>query len=145
MAAFLTSESADDLVQQMTTLDMIAPHTNSVVAEVAAAQASAAAGAGRRRPGGSTAQAGLDQLEAQQAEVQKKVADYEADFARLTAAEQAAVTAALAGPALGRRRRLPAARPGRGCRRRGRRPRWRRWATPTCGAPRARTASTARG
>src|SRR5688500_8037748 len=39
VAAFLTSNSADELVQQMTTLDMIAHHTTGVVAEVAAAQA----------------------------------------------------------------------------------------------------------
>ena len=53
VAAFLTSDSADELVQQMTTLDMIAAHTNAVIAEVAAAQAAAAqaqaaADAGRR-------------------------------------------------------------------------------------------------
>jgi peptidoglycan DL-endopeptidase CwlO len=47
-----------------------------------------------------SARTGLEELEAQQAEVQKKIADYQADFARLTAAEQATVTAALAGPAL---------------------------------------------
>ena len=41
VAAFLTSESATDLVQQMTTLDMIAEHTNAVISSVAAAQAAA--------------------------------------------------------------------------------------------------------
>jgi cell wall-associated NlpC family hydrolase len=100
MAAFLTSNSADELVQQMTTLDMIAHHTNGVVAQVAAAQAAAAQAQADADAAAAQAQAGLDQLEAQQAEVQKKVADYRATFARLTAAEQAAVTGALAGPAL---------------------------------------------
>ena len=46
VAAFLTSDSADELVQQMTTLDMIAHHTNGVVAEVAAPRPSPP----RRRP-----------------------------------------------------------------------------------------------
>ena len=100
MAAFLTSDSADELVQQMTTLDMIAHHTNGVVAEVAAAQAVARETQAAADAAAATAQAGLDQLEAQQAEVQKKVDDYEATFARLTEAEQTAVTTALAGPAL---------------------------------------------
>jgi cell wall-associated NlpC family hydrolase len=100
VAAFLTSDSADELVQQMTTLDMIAHHTNGVVAEVAAAQAVANQAQAEADAAAATAQAGLDQLRAQQAEVKKKVADYQATFARLTAAEQATVTAALAGPAL---------------------------------------------
>ena len=67
MAAFLTSDSADELVQQMTTLDMIAHHTNGVVAEVAAAQAVAAQAQADADAAAATAQAGLDQLEAQQA------------------------------------------------------------------------------
>jgi peptidoglycan DL-endopeptidase CwlO len=100
VAAFLTSDSADELVQQMTTLDVIAHHTNGVVAEVAAAQAVANQAQADADAAAATAQAGLDQLQAQQAEVKKKVADYQATFARLTAAEQATVTAALAGPAL---------------------------------------------
>ena len=100
IAAFLTSESADDLVQQMTTLDMIAHHTNGVVAEVAAARAAAAESQAAADQAAATAQASLAQLEAQQAEVQKKVDDYQAEFARLSAAEQATVTTALAGPAL---------------------------------------------
>ena len=100
VAAFLTSDSADELVQQMTTLDMLAHHTNGVVAEVAAAQDAAAQAQAAADQATATAQASLAQLEAQQAEVQKKKAAYEADFARLSAAEQAAVTTALAGPAL---------------------------------------------
>jgi cell wall-associated NlpC family hydrolase len=100
VAAFLTSDSADELIQQMTTLDMIAHHTNGVVAEVAAAQDVAQQAQDAADQATATAQAGLAQLEAQQAEVQKKVAAYEADFARLSAAEQAAVTSALAGPSL---------------------------------------------
>ena len=67
VAAFLTSDSADELVQQMTTLDMIAHHTNGVVAaaQAVATQAQADADA-------AAAKAGLDQLEAQQAEVRRR-------------------------------------------------------------------------
>ena len=100
MAAFLTSDSAEELVQQMTTLDMIAHHTNGIVAEVAAAQAVAAQAQADADAAAAAAESGLTQLEAQQAEVKKKVDDYQAEFARLSAAEQATVTAALAGPTL---------------------------------------------
>ena len=100
VAAFLTSESAAELVQQMTTLDMIAAHTNTVVTEVAAARAAAEQVQAEADAAAATAKAGLDQLAAQQAEVEKLAQKYQADFDRLTAAEQATVTAAVAGRSL---------------------------------------------
>jgi cell wall-associated NlpC family hydrolase len=109
VAAFLTSDSATDLVQQMTTLDMIADHTNAIVAQVAAAQAAADQAQAAADEASATAKAGLEQLQAQQAEVQQKIASYQADFARLSATEQARVTSALAGPALSPPSNLPLA------------------------------------
>jgi peptidoglycan DL-endopeptidase CwlO len=106
-AAFLTSESASELVQQMTTLDVIAEHTNAVVSEVAAAQAAAQQAQAAADEAAAVATAGLEQLHAQQAEVTKQVAAYQADFARLSAAEQAVVTTAVAGRALQAPRNLP--------------------------------------
>jgi cell wall-associated NlpC family hydrolase len=100
MAAFLTSDSATELVQQMTTLDMIATHTETVIATVAAAQDAARTAQAAADKLAAKAQAGLTQLKAQQAAVQKKVAAYQAQFASLTASEQAAVTTAIAGPTL---------------------------------------------
>jgi cell wall-associated NlpC family hydrolase len=100
VAAFLTSESATELVQQMTTLDMIAAHTNEVIAQVAVLQDAAELAQAEADEAAALAQAGLAELEVQQAEVQKRVDQYEADFARLTAEEQVAVTTAIAGPAL---------------------------------------------
>jgi cell wall-associated NlpC family hydrolase len=100
VAAFLTSDSAAELVQQMTTLDVIATHTNTVVGEVAAAQDAARQAQAAADEAAATARAGLEQLAAQKAEVEEKVAAYQADFARLTAAEQATVTAAVAGRSL---------------------------------------------
>jgi peptidoglycan DL-endopeptidase CwlO len=100
VAAFLTSESAAELVQQMTTLDMIAAHTNEVVAQVAAAQAEAQQAQAEADAAAATAQAGLEELAKQKDEVEKRAAQYQADFARLSATEQAAVTQAIAGPAL---------------------------------------------
>jgi cell wall-associated NlpC family hydrolase len=106
-AAFLTSQSASELVQQMTTLDVIAAHTNSVISQVAAAQNAAAKAQAAADQAAATAQAGLEQLKQQQAEVRKQVAAYQADFSRLSAAEQTAVTTAVAGKALATPRNLP--------------------------------------
>ena len=72
------------------------------MAQDAAQQAQAAAD-----QAAATATAGLEQLQAQQAEVKKQVAAYQADFARLSAAEQTAVTTAVAGRALQTPRNLP--------------------------------------
>jgi peptidoglycan DL-endopeptidase CwlO len=87
-------------VQQMTTLDMIARHTDAVVATAAAAQdealeAKAAADAAAAKAG-----AGLAELEKRKAQVQKKVDEYEAMFARLTAREQTRLTQRVAGRTL---------------------------------------------
>lgn len=100
VAAFLTSESAEDLVGRMTTLDMIATHTNTVISTVAAARAAAEEAQLAADQAAATAQAGLEQLQGQQAEVERKAAAYEADFDRLSAAEQARVVRAVAGPRL---------------------------------------------
>jgi cell wall-associated NlpC family hydrolase len=100
MAAFLTSDSATELVQQMTTLDMIADHTDAVVAQAAAAQAAAQQAQAAADQAAATADAALAQLEAQKAELEKQVTEYQADFARLSAAEQARVTTAVAGRSL---------------------------------------------
>ena len=100
VAAFLTSDSATELVEQMTTLDMIASHTEDVIAKVAAAQDAARAAKAAADKLAARARAGLAELKAQQAAVQKKVAAYRAEFDRLSAAEQATVATALAGPKL---------------------------------------------
>jgi cell wall-associated NlpC family hydrolase len=91
----------------MTTLDVIAAHTNSVISRVAAAQNAAAKAQAAADQAAATAQAGLAQLKQQQAEVQKRVAAYQGDFSRLSAAEQTAVTTAVAGNALATPRNLP--------------------------------------
>ncbi|UOY00706.1 C40 family peptidase [Blastococcus sp. PRF04-17] len=100
VAAFLTSESAAELVQQMTTLDMIADHTNRVVARVAAAQAEAQRAQAAADAAAATAAAGLGKLAEQKAEVERKATEYQADFARLSAAEQTVVTESIAGRAI---------------------------------------------
>ena len=100
MAAFLTSDSAADVVQQMTTLDVIAAHTEGLLSEVSVAQRTAEQTRADADAAAAQAAAALAELERQRAEVQALIDAYEADFARLSAAEQAAVTAAVAGPSL---------------------------------------------
>jgi cell wall-associated NlpC family hydrolase len=100
VAAFLGSDSADDLVAQMTMIDLLAEHTDGVLTEVAAAQAEADARRAAADAAAAEAAAALATLQEQQAQVQARVDRYEADFARLSAAEQARVTSTLAGPAL---------------------------------------------
>ncbi|MCF6744990.1 NlpC/P60 family protein [Blastococcus sp. KM273128] len=100
VAAFLSSDSATELVQQMATLDAIADHTNAIIAEVALVRDAAELAEAEAASAAATAEAALVQLKAQQAEVQARIGQYESDFARLTTEEQAAVTTAIAGPTL---------------------------------------------
>ena len=100
MAAFLTSDSAAELVQQMTTLDLIAAHTNVVVAQADAAQDAAREAQAPADAAAATAEAGAQQLRDQKAEVEKRASAYRADFDRLSAAEQERVTTAVAGRSL---------------------------------------------
>jgi peptidoglycan DL-endopeptidase CwlO len=100
IAAFLTGDSAADVVQQMTTLDLIAAHTEGLLGEVSVAQRAAEETAAAAEEAAAQATAALAELQRQQAEVQSRMDAYEADFTRLSAAEQSVVTATLAGPAL---------------------------------------------
>jgi peptidoglycan DL-endopeptidase CwlO len=100
VAAFLTSGSAADLVQRMTTLDMIASHTESVIAEVGTAQQAAQQARAEADAAAAKAQASLAALQQQEKTLQDQAAGYQATYARLSAAERAAVTAAVAGPTL---------------------------------------------
>jgi cell wall-associated NlpC family hydrolase len=100
VAAFLTSSSATDLVQQMTTLDVIADRTEAVVAQVAAAQQAAAKAKAVADTASARASASLATLQQQKKQLQSTAAAYQSSFNRLTAAQQAAVTNAVAGPTL---------------------------------------------
>jgi cell wall-associated NlpC family hydrolase len=100
VAAFLGSDSADDLIAAMTTIDLLADHTDAVLTEVAAAQAAADAARTDADDAAAGATAALATLQEQQAQVRARIDRYEADFTRLTAAEQARVTTTLAGPVL---------------------------------------------
>lgn len=100
MAAFLTSDSVADVVQQMTTLDLIAAHTEGLLAEVSIAQREAEQFRAAADDAAAQAAASLADLDRQRAEVLERRRQYESDYASLSAAEQAAVRTAVAGPTL---------------------------------------------
>jgi cell wall-associated NlpC family hydrolase len=86
--ALMTSNSADDFVDRMSTLQLVAGHQNAILqsaagANVAAAQAHAAA-----QDAASAAKATYDKVAAQQADLQKQVAGYKAVYDQLSAAEK---------------------------------------------------------
>jgi cell wall-associated NlpC family hydrolase len=98
IAAFLTSGSADDLIEQMSTLDQLAAHADGVVAQVAVArdaarQAQAAAAAAQ-----AAAEASLADLEGQKKVLEEQMAGYQADLAQLSATDQTLVQNVVAGP-----------------------------------------------
>jgi cell wall-associated NlpC family hydrolase len=90
--ALMTSDSATDFVDRMSTLQLVAGHQNGILqaaagANVAAAQAQAAA-----EDAAAAAKATYDTVAAQQADLQKQVADYQAVYDRLSAAEKRAAS-----------------------------------------------------
>ena len=100
MAAFLTSDSAADVVQQMTTLDLIAAHTEGLLAEVSVAQRAAEQARAEADAAAAQATAALAELERQRAEVQTRQQQYESEYTSLSAAQQAVVRTSVAGPSL---------------------------------------------
>ena len=100
LAAFLTSGSADDLIEQMSTLDKLASHADAVVAQAATARAAAEQAQRDAADAAAAAAAAAADLQAQQDQLEKQLAGYKSDFARLTAADQVRVHTALAGPAV---------------------------------------------
>jgi cell wall-associated NlpC family hydrolase len=98
LAAFLTSGSADDLIQQMNTLDQLASHADAVVARAAAARTAAEQAQQAATEAAATAATAESDLEARKEQLQDELAGYQADFARLSATDQVRVQNVLAGP-----------------------------------------------
>jgi cell wall-associated NlpC family hydrolase len=88
--ALMTSDSADDFVDRMATLQLVAGHQNGILAEAAGANVAAAGAQAAAQQAAAEAQASFDEVAAQQAELQKQVAEYQAVYDRLSAAEQRA-------------------------------------------------------
>lgn len=90
LQAMLTSSSADEMLDRMGTLDSIAGHNNEVLgtaqdATVAADEAKAAA-----EKATADAQAQVAQVAAQKADLDEQIAEYQAEYERLSAEEREA-------------------------------------------------------
>ena len=96
----LSSDSAEDFLSSLGTLDAIAGHTSDVLADVSARAEAADELQADADEAAAEAQRAYDEIVAQQAELEEQVADYEAQFEALTAEQQEEVVAAHAGEAV---------------------------------------------
>ena len=96
----LTSESADEFLHQLGTLDAIAGHTNDLVTEIALVSADAATAKEAASKATAEAQAAVDSIAEQQADLEEQIEDYQAQYAALTAPQREEVSRAHAGEAV---------------------------------------------
>ena len=89
--ALMTSDSAEDFVDRMSTLQLVAGHQNGILTEAAGANVAAAQAQAAAVDAATQAQATYDKVAAQQADLQKQVAEYQAVYDRLSAQERQAV------------------------------------------------------
>ncbi len=97
----LTSHSANDFVSQVGTLDAIAGHANTVVSQAAQAAENAQKAQAQATKAEADAQQSLDLISGKKAQLQAQIADFQKQYATLTAppaAPRAAPVAAAAAP-----------------------------------------------
>jgi cell wall-associated NlpC family hydrolase len=95
----LTSDSADEFVSQIGTLDAIAGHTNDLVAEIAAVSEEAEAAKSYADQAAADAEKAFAQIESQQKDLQADIDEYQRQYDALTASQQAQVLRAHGGDA----------------------------------------------
>jgi cell wall-associated NlpC family hydrolase len=95
----LTSDSADEFVHQLGTLDAIAGHTNQQVALVGDAAETAEQAQAEADKAQAEAQRAVDEIADQQKDLEAKIADYQRQYAALSAPQQEAVSRAHSGEA----------------------------------------------
>ena len=110
--ALMTSDSADDFVDRMSTLQLVAGHQNGILEGAAGANVAAAQAQATAQDAAVQAQATYDKVAAQQADLQKQVAEYQAVYDRLSAQERQAVVDAHGGRASRSAEREPVAASG---------------------------------
>jgi cell wall-associated NlpC family hydrolase len=93
----MTSKSADQFVSQLGTLDAIAGHTNDLVKQVKSASSATAAARAKADKAATQAQQAFDVVAAKQRDLQSKIADYQRQYAALTAPQKAVVNLAAGG------------------------------------------------
>ena len=93
----LSSDSVDDMVSQLGTLDAIAGHTSEVLGEVAVAAEQAEESREAADAAATEAQRAIDEIAAQQRDLESKIDEYERQYEALSAPQQAVVQAAHGG------------------------------------------------
>jgi cell wall-associated NlpC family hydrolase len=93
----LTSGSAEEFMDQLGTLDAIAGHTNDLVTEISVVSQDAVVAKEAADKATAEAQAAVDSIAAQQEDLEKQIADYQRQYATLTAPQQEQVSRAHAG------------------------------------------------
>jgi cell wall-associated NlpC family hydrolase len=96
-ALLLTSDSAEDFVAQLGTLDAIAGHTNEVVGEVSLVADQAESAQAAADVAEEEARKILDDITAQQRTLEFQIAEYQREYAALTAPQQQEVARAHGG------------------------------------------------
>ncbi|WP_104524232.1 C40 family peptidase [Blastococcus atacamensis] len=93
----LTSTSVEDMVSSIGTLDAIAGHTSKVLGEVALAAENAEESREAADAAASEAERAIDEIAAQQADLEARIADYQRQYDALSAPQQAVVAQAHGG------------------------------------------------
>ncbi len=96
----LTSDSADEFLSSLGTLDAIAGHTDEAMTEVAAAAQDADSTRAVAEAAAAEAAATVERIRDQQADLEARIAEYEEQYDELSAAEQAEVDQAHGGTAV---------------------------------------------
>jgi cell wall-associated NlpC family hydrolase len=92
--ALMTSGSADEFVDRVAILQMVAGHQNEILGQAATASVAAAQAQAAAQEAASAAQATYDAVAAQQADLEAQIAEYQALYDRLSLEEQQAAAAA---------------------------------------------------
>jgi cell wall-associated NlpC family hydrolase len=100
LKAFMTSASPEEFLERVSTLESIAGHHNDVLERVAAARAAAEEAAAAAEQATAEAQEALGAVQGQQQELQTDIADYQAQYASLSAEQQQQADVAHGGPSL---------------------------------------------
>jgi cell wall-associated NlpC family hydrolase len=93
----LTSDSVDDFVSQLGTLDAIAGHTNDLVAEVATVSDQAESAQQAADEAQAQAQQAYDDIAAQQKDLEEQISEFQRQYDALTAAQRETVDNAHGG------------------------------------------------
>ena len=100
LQAFMTSDSPEEFLDRVTLLDTVADHHNEVLGRVTAARAAADDAREAANRAAAEAQQQVDAVAGQQADLQKEIDGYQAQYNALTAEEQQAADVAHGGPSL---------------------------------------------